>query len=288
MTIACCLVLPEGVIFSADSTASEGEDGRYHYLDHNQKIYELGEDSTLGVMTWGLAGLGGTSHRTVIARVADQFKEKPPTSVKDGTERLMNAVWDTFQSEFDDEINEYDEMHSRAMEAARKESSQRSKRDDDRLRVLQEDMSVGFCVGGYTEPSREPEAFSFEINPTLRSKPGVYPVIDQLIKGQPEYYYRLYDGRGESVRDKILKSGMWKGPISLLDKILNEEVIEHPTLNIRDGIDFAHFIVYSTIKTIKFSNRNQVCGGPIEVAAITTDRNFRWVKHKTFDAAIDQ
>lgn len=61
-----------------------------------------------------------------------------------------------------------------------------------------------------------------------------------------------------------------------------------PELTIRDAVDFAHFIVYSTIKTIKFSDREQVCGGPIEVAAITTDRKFRWVKHKDFDSAIGE
>jgi hypothetical protein len=28
------------------------------------------------------------------------------------------------------------------------------------------------------------------------------------------------------------------------------------------------------------------CGGPIEIAVITTDRRFRWVRHKDWDVAI--
>jgi hypothetical protein len=288
MTIACCLVLPEGVIFATDSTVSEGEEGRYHYLNHNQKIYEVGKESTLGVMTWGLSGLRHTSHRTIIAKAADQFSTNRPTNVRDAAQRFMTEAWQAFQAEFHDEIKEYDEIYERVSELARNESDKRSKEDDDRLKYLQDEIAVGYCIGGHIIPDRKPEAYHFTINPTLRSPPSIYMVDGELIVGQPEYFYRLYDGSGENVREKILKSGFWKGPASALDKILNEEIIVPPELNIRDGVDFAHFIVYSTIKTIKFSDRDQVCGGPIEIAVITTDREFRWVRHKTFDAAIEQ
>lgn len=44
--------------------------------------------------------------------------------------------------------------------------------------------------------------------------------------------------------------------------------------------------IYTTIKAMKFSHMAPVCGGPVEVAVITTDRRFRWVRHKGFDAAI--
>jgi hypothetical protein len=39
---------------------------------------------------------------------------------------------------------------------------------------------------------------------------------------------------------------------------------------------------------MKFSHMAPVCGGPVEVAVITTDRRFRWVRHKRFDAAIEE
>ncbi len=43
-----------------------------------------------------------------------------------------------------------------------------------------------------------------------------------------------------------------------------------------------------TIKTMKFSHMAPVCGGPVEIAVVTTDRKFRWVRHKKFDAAIGE
>lgn len=46
--------------------------------------------------------------------------------------------------------------------------------------------------------------------------------------------------------------------------------------------------VYTTIQNMKFSHLAPVCGGPVEIALITGDRPFRWVRHKRLDAAIRQ
>ena len=54
----------------------------------------------------------------------------------------------------------------------------------------------------------------------------------------------------------------------------------------RDAIDYVHSAIYCTIKAVKFSTMAQVCGGPIEIAVITSDRLFRWVRHKPWHAAI--
>lgn len=114
-----------------------------------------------------------------------------------------------------------------------------------------------------------------------------------MFKGQPAYFQRLYDGFDINTRDAIIKerssfdgNPLWIGTSEDLNKILENESLFSPELTIRDGIDFVHFSIYSTIKALKFSTRGQVCGGPIELAVITTDRKFRWVKHKAFDSAV--
>lgn len=58
-------------------------------------------------------------------------------------------------------------------------------------------------------------------------------------------------------------------------------------LPMRDAIDYVHSAIYCTIKAMKFSMGPQVCGGPIEIGVITSDRRFRWVRHKPWDAAIE-
>ena len=41
-----------------------------------------------------------------------------------------------------------------------------------------------------------------------------------------------------------------------------------------------------TVKAFKFRRAHKVCGGPIEIGFVTTDRPFRWASHKSFGSAI--
>ena len=73
MTIAICYVSPEGIVLGADSTSSAVvSPGGFHYFNFNQKLFEVGEDSTVGVLTWGLGGLGEMSHRRMLADLRGQ------------------------------------------------------------------------------------------------------------------------------------------------------------------------------------------------------------------------
>lgn len=57
---------------------------------------------------------------------------------------------------------------------------------------------------------------------------------------------------------------------------------------IREAIDFIHMYLHLTIKSHKFRFGPAVCGGPIEIGFISSDRPFRWVRHKPFDSAVFQ
>jgi hypothetical protein len=97
---------------------------------------------------------------------------------------------------------------------------------------------------------------------------------------------RLLNGCDEQLKRAIIDSGQWKGSRTDLDALVMKHALMHPILPIRDAIDFTHACISSTIKAFKFSGLSPICGGPIEIAVITTDRQFRWVRHKPWDAAI--
>jgi hypothetical protein len=98
---------------------------------------------------------------------------------------------------------------------------------------------------------------------------------------------RLTNGIADEVREAILTSGKWAGTPQEFDAIASSARLAHPvTVPIREAIDFTHACLLTTIKAIKFSNSPKVCGGPIELAVITTDRPFRWIQHKDWDVAI--
>lgn len=295
MTIASCLVLPEGVVFGVDSTTStQIEEIGLHYLNHNQKLFEIGKDSTLAVMTWGLSFLRDTSYRTLIALLDDDFKKNEPKSVREAAERWRDMVSEAYKKAFKSELDEYEEIIERQKVSAQNLSDEKSDIDDKRLLQLQDELFVGFCVGGYCLPDRTPSAHHFEIKPDLLSPATVYSVYGgEIFRGQPTYFQRLYDGFDIDARDAIFDAKdngsskkLWQGSKEKLNVILQKQSLYYPELTIRDGIDFVHFSIYATIKAMKFSTRGQVCGGPIELAVITTDRKFRWVEHKEFKSAI--
>ena len=104
----------------------------------------------------------------------------------------------------------------------------------------------------------------------------------------PKMFQRLIQGCDDALKADILSSGHWTGTIQDLNALVANHALSHPIVPIRDAIDFVHACITSTIKAFKFSSMAPICGGPIELAVITTDRDFRWVKHKTWDAAITE
>lgn len=80
MTIAACYLSAEGVVFGADSTTTvyvrgvgPGAQGSEHHFNFAQKIFQIGENSTLGLTMWGLGGISSVSYRTLIAQFADSL-----------------------------------------------------------------------------------------------------------------------------------------------------------------------------------------------------------------------
>jgi len=72
----------------------------------------------------------------------------------------------------------------------------------------------------------------------------------------------------------------------LLDLAAPYRLAQPFDLPIREAIDWVYSSIYTTSQAMKFSHLAPVCGGPVEVAVITTDRPFRWVRHKKLDAGI--
>ena len=289
MTIACCFVVPEGIVLGADSTITTVIDGKPHYLNHNQKIFEVGENSQYGMITWGLTAFGDLSYRTLIARLADNFISEEPQSVLDAANIWSKTVWNAYKKAFETEINKFGRLYNDI--AARhqpvpKEEQELDKTQRDELNQMNHVLSAGFCIAGYSERDRIPHAYSIEIDPSLRSQPTAVKIQKLQHFGNDEVVSRIIGVFSDEIISAIKESGYWTGDQKDIEQVLATLKLERPDMTMRDAIDFVHFTIYSTIKATKFSVRDKDCGGPIELAVITTDRKFRWVNHKTWDSAI--
>lgn len=276
MTIAACYLSPEGVVFGSDSTTTVTSSGGEHYFDFGQKIFELGDDATLGIVTWGLGGILHTSYRTLYAEFADELSSNPPASVEDAAERWAAK----FHSVYDSAIG----AAHRADASAAQTPEQKAVVEDNRVR-----LTVGFCLGGIAMPNRRPAAFEIEFGPDRSAvpRPVQLPMGQPIFRGVPMLIDRMLYGIDLELFDVIAASPSWSGGPSELAKLVQPFLLGQPAmLPLRDAIDWIYSCIHSTIKGVKFSPLPPICGGPVEIAVVTTDRPFRWVKHKNLDAAV--
>lgn len=291
MTIAGFYLTAEGVVLGADSTASTNTPDGAHFFNFNQKLFEVGEQGTLGLVTWGAAGFGSKSIRTLVADLGEQLSANPVQSVNDAALAFVGLAWPVYSA--DPLVQLCKTLNSKPAHdpANAGNAANRTADEEKQLASLRHNLVAGFCLGGYVKPSRKPAIAEIIFDP-LQAAPTP-TVLDQpgstFWWGAPNLVHRLVQGVDQRLRNDILASGRWNGQPAELDNLLQNYRLFHPVvLPIRDAIDYVHSCIYSTIKGLKFSPLAQICGGPIELAVLTTDRPFRWVRHKAWDAAITE
>lgn len=286
MTIAACYVSPEGVVLGADSTTTNyvphpsQSTGETHHFNYGQKIFEVGEGSSIGIATYGLGSFLTTSYRTLIARLGDEMAKSTPVDMIDVAWRWSNLFFEAYSVAFGTHRVRLNELLAKGDSLGDSE-----KKEKEELKRL----NAGFCIGGHTA-KRSPEAFHVYFALEANSPPQP----EQIQMGFPRFWgwsnllSRLNYGLDDTLFDAIMSSGKWSGTQEELIQIAIDNRITPPIdLPLRDAIDWMYSSIYTTIKAIKFSHFSPYCGGPIELATITTDRRFRWVCHKSLNAAID-
>ncbi len=261
MTIAAAYLTSDGVVLGADSTTTVLVSGGVGQLFNcGQKVFEVGRDSRLGVCTWGAGGLCGTSHRTLVARLADRLDLNSVT-VQEAANTFMGIVSEAYGT-------------------------------GDNIGFL------GYIVGGWNPKTHTPDCYEIIFEPKVAPKCNAFNVGQASFYGHPEFFGRVFKGYDAGLRTMVLTKlkEMHLGvPDDKLADALDQAFAEaspklecagFTDLPIREAIDFVHMYLHLTVKAFKFRFGPAVCGGPIEIAFISTDRQFRWVTHKDFARAI--
>jgi hypothetical protein len=264
VTIAAAYLVSEGVVFGADSSTTisvhtpDGKGGVIQVLSHAQKVFEVGEDSRVGLCTWGAGNIGNISHRTVIARLADEINEN--STVKEAAETLVKIA-------------------------------------DPLVKEAGVDF-IGYYLGGWDPKTHEPSCFKIEVTP---KKTGIASLSLGLcsFSGMPVFFTRVFRGFDPRLREGLLAEMKRLIPAEHIptnfDEIFNQAFEKttvpliaagYKDLPIREAIDFVYSYLHLTVKAMKFSFGAPVTGGPIEIGFVSTDRRFRWVRHKSFSSAM--
>lgn len=290
MTIAVCYVSQEGIVLGADSTTTyNGSPNGNHYYNHGQKLFEIGEDGNFGIVTWGMGGLPHTSYRTLIAKLADDLKLNPPSSVQEVATKWVALFWPEY-------ITNPDVLECRALavrpafvqNAPAPAANSRDEADEKRFSELVQNLLVGFCIAGCVDSDRKPAGFQIQFEGASVQPPAPIAVRDMQFWGAPNFILRLFLGLDVNLKRELLASGKWNGTAAEFEAIAQPFQLGLFALPMREAVDLVHSCIAATIKALKFSSLPQICGGPIEIAVITSDRRFRWVRHKPWDSAINE
>ncbi len=283
MTIAACYRCTEGVVLGSDSTTTYMVDGKPRHFNCAQKVFEVGEHSTLGIVTWGIAGFPDVSYRTLLAQLADELVGHPVKSVAAVAESWSRKIWPCYRDAFLPHRTRFAEL--RAM-------TTRNPQESAELAALAQMGMLGFVVAGYLLDDRTPRAFEiqFDFGSSNHAVPSEIGIGQPFFRGVPNFMDRLMNGMDDPLYHHILASGKWTGTPEELAELVKQvsAIALPPIMPVREAIDWVYSSIYTTIKALKFSHLPRWCGGPIELAIITSDRRFRWVRHKSMDAAVGE
>jgi hypothetical protein len=283
MTIAACYVSHEGVILGSDSSTTYPSGANaFRHFNHAQKIFEVGETgSTLGLLTWGRGGLPNKSYRQLTADLSDSLISNKPTSVKEAASRWVGLFWPEYCSQLKavtDAFNVLDAIPTRAPD------------QQSLWEAHWQALFVGFCLGGHVCSDRTPAAYEILFMPGASAPPAPISITQNLPRfwGMPNMMDRLLKGIDAMIYNGVRTSPHWNGTVADLDAVIIPHVLDaNVQLPLREAIDWIFSSIFITIKAMKFYKDPPFCGGPIEVAVITADRRFRWVRHKGLDQALN-
>jgi hypothetical protein len=229
-------------------------------MNHNQKVFEIGENSRLGACTWGSGTVGKQSHRTILARLSDEV-DQVETTVEEAAKRLQSMI-------------------------------------------LSEDFEgvLGYYVGGWDPRTHNPRCYHLVFENQGGAKTHRFEPMSlgqARFSGRHEFFTRVFYGADARLKGELLSTlkrkckDLPEGFESVFEEAFEAARAPLVTagfqdLPIREAIDFVYSYLHITVKAHKFRFGPPVCGGPIEIGFISSDRRFRWVSHKDFGSAIHE
>jgi hypothetical protein len=270
MTIAITLKVNDGVVVASDSatTMSFGSEGNVY--NHADKLFNLHKGAPIAAVGFGLGNIGPASLATLMKDLRARFAEMGHAMHLDPKTYTIEGVAKTVKDFLFDE--HYKPLYESIAGLAKKEWPY-----------------LGMMISGYSAGESKPEVWRVTLvggdaTVTLDSKRealsgfswgGDDSAVRRLVLG---YDWQLPEGLAQELNLK---------PEIVLDAVKKvagalEPVFLPSAMPIQDVIDFAHFLVDMSAKYSRYTPGYQTIGGPIDIAAVTKHKGFKWVRRKHY------
>jgi hypothetical protein len=254
MTICVCVKVRDGLVLGTDSMTqiigvdATGQRGFVKAYANARKLFQI-KNWPIGVMTYGIGNLGERSIQNMVLEFNKAYEGQQ--DVEEVGRSLCHFFRENYQAQF---------------------GSQAS------TDVL------GFYIAGYTPNAPFAEEWEFSLPQDLDIKRvREREVFGSSWRGITIPFSRLYMGFDPRIEPELLKRGvsqqvikevlgMWKSPIV------------YNGMPIQDAINFAIFILKTTIGVSTFEVGVPTCGGSLQVATILPDSGYKWILESSLSA----
>jgi hypothetical protein len=248
LTIVASVKVRDGLILATDSMTqiSGGSAGQTPMVlkayENARKLFQVG-DLPIGVMTFGLGNIGQRSIEGLMlefsASVVGQRKK---------VETVTQALFDFIKAKYEEQG--YGENPP----------------------------GLGFYVAGYSPSGHFPDEWEF----LLPRDPKPRQVRNEQDFG-PNWrgidfpFTRLWNGFAPRIPARLSEKGWKAQEIGELVGDLGTPVL-FDGMPVQDAVNFAVYILRTTIGYTAFSVGQATCGGPIQLATVLPDEGFKWIE----------
>jgi hypothetical protein len=137
---------------------------------------------------------------------------------------------------------------------------------------------LGFYVAGYSPNGHFPEEWEFQL-PTDAKPRRVRKEQDfgPTWRGVDFPFTRLWNGFAARIPGRLSEKGWKVAEIAeLLDDLATPVLFDG--MPVQDAVNFAVYIVRTTVGYTAFSVGQSACGGPIQLATVLPDEGFKWIE----------
>lgn len=274
MSIMCCIYVPEGIVMAADSRLTRTKTANMPIELPTQE--GIGKTILVPQTTYTASD---NTQKVLLIKKAGVGISFCGNAIIDGS-----TVADYIRRFEIDKVTETDTTEEIAIKLA----DYHGKRETHFFVCgYDRDIPYVFDVYGKTVKRSNISEVAMQVQPSQNSADdGTTNPIDV---GVPENLKETSnDLPAQAENLPIIRYGaIWAGQKTAITKVVNDP----PALNadwdampLKDAIDFADFLIDTTIKYERFCDDIQTCGGDIDILVITKDEAF-WKKHKIYNPA---
>ena len=264
MTICVSVKTRQGLVLGTDSMTTIGQSvgGQIQVVktySNARKLTQIGQ-LPIGVFTYGVGNVGARSIYGLITEFCRNVHA--PETVLEIAERLSAFIQPEYQQHYGNDSEEY---------------------------------KLGLYVAGYSPESALPEEWSIEF--PNAAKPELVQPNDSFNVNWRAItlpFMRLHQGFDirfyEKLAEKMLNIGISEQVMKNIFNMFKEAMEEIPltpsiqfaSMPIQNAINFAVYVLQTTIGYTTFESVTPSCGGPLQIAVISEDRGFVWVREPQY------